>query len=218
MRTVTRGGQALEVEETPWDFWPSYENGSWEPQTFEVLDRFLTPGATYVDVGAWVGPFVMYAAPRCHFVLAVEPDPFAFKALRANVARNAFTNVETLPVAVSSGLGTARLYAHEGWGDSMSSLTVPSEDSVLVPAVPLALLLSRLDDVVLVKMDIEGGECLALPPAMDVLEARAIPCLVSLHEKWWSEGTDTWAALNRFRRLEVLGEAPAGFDMVLGEW
>ena len=44
----------------------------------------LKPDTTVVDAGAHVGVYTMLASPRCTRVLAFEPDPYNFGALRAN--------------------------------------------------------------------------------------------------------------------------------------
>ena len=44
------------------DFWRRVGSGLWEPQTFEVFERFLRPDRSYVDIGAWIGPTVLYGA------------------------------------------------------------------------------------------------------------------------------------------------------------
>jgi hypothetical protein len=64
-------------------FWKSVERGEWEPYTFSVLDRFVTPETTVIDIGAWIGPVTLYAAKTAKHVFAIEPDPVAFKELSA---------------------------------------------------------------------------------------------------------------------------------------
>ncbi|CAK0757174.1 hypothetical protein CCP1ISM_7140001 [Azospirillaceae bacterium] len=70
------------------NWWQSYASGRWEPQTLALLYKILRPGDLYIDVGAWIGPTVLFAAARGATVVAFEPDRTAFRELAANVAAN----------------------------------------------------------------------------------------------------------------------------------
>jgi FkbM family methyltransferase len=223
--TVTRGDVTLEVLPAPdadlWDFWGRFAAGQWEPETFAVLDRFLTPGGTYVDVGAWVGPTVLYAARRCALVVAAEPDPVAVGQLRSNLALNGIENFVLFEGAIDTHRGGATLFSRLRWGDSMANLMVPADTSVEVPTATLADLAAKWDRIDLVKIDIEGAEARVLPDAVEFLAERHIPCLVSLHEPYWPpEGAAAVdRALARFERVTVLPDgAPTQWRTVLCEW
>lgn len=41
------------IERTP--YWQSIERGEWEPASFDVLDEYIKPGKTFIDIGAWGG-------------------------------------------------------------------------------------------------------------------------------------------------------------------
>ncbi|MEY8839315.1 FkbM family methyltransferase, partial [Cribrihabitans sp. XS_ASV171] len=41
-------------------FWRKAAAGGWEPETFGVLERHLSAERDYLDIGAWIGPTVMY--------------------------------------------------------------------------------------------------------------------------------------------------------------
>lgn len=222
--TVHRGDLTLEVLEAPdrelWDFWGRFAAGQWEPETFEVLDRMLTPDGCYVDVGAWIGPTVLYAARLCREVVAVEPDPVAWSQLIRNLSLNGVRNVTPLGFAVDDHKGNGILYSRGGWGDSMSTTMIPSGDARPVPTMRLADLIGD-DEICLIKIDIEGAESRVLPDAAGFLAARRIPCLVSLHEPWWPPGAAVGVAdvLARFDKVTVLdNDAPWGFRTVLAEW
>ena len=58
-------------------FWTKVEDGSWEPETFGVFDRFVTRETTYLDVGSWEGPTLLYAGQRAKTAYGFEPDPVA---------------------------------------------------------------------------------------------------------------------------------------------
>lgn len=55
---------------------------TWEITTFEVFDKYLDKDKYYIDIGAWIGPTVLYAAQKTKRVIAFEPDNIAFNALK----------------------------------------------------------------------------------------------------------------------------------------
>ncbi|MFN0092054.1 MAG: FkbM family methyltransferase, partial [Acidimicrobiales bacterium] len=88
---VTAAGATFVVEasaELHVAFWERFAAGRYEPATVAVLTRALRAGDTFVDVGAWIGPFTLLAAALGAEVVAFEPDPLALAALRANLALN----------------------------------------------------------------------------------------------------------------------------------
>lgn len=187
---VERFGERFKVERFPteWDFWTGWADGSWEPESFEILDECLTPDSTFVDVGAWIGPLTLWASRRCARVVALEPDPVARNVLELNVARNC-DNVEVLPYALSASFGWGNL-ASRGHGDagtfgnSMSGL-VEEQTDVDVQTVDPPWLFSHYGIVAdLVKIDIEGGEARLVEHA-DFL--RRQPLLLALHGPWLTE-------------------------------
>jgi hypothetical protein len=68
-------------------FWEKlYAN--WEESTFTIFDRFLNTNSSYLDVGAWIGPTILYGAQKAEHVYAIEPDPVAYQELTRNLQLN----------------------------------------------------------------------------------------------------------------------------------
>src|SRR5207244_8912252 len=87
-------------------------SGTWEPDESALIDRKLGAGMTAVDLGAHVGYLTIRAARAVGAtgrVIAVEPAPLNFALLNANLRRNGFANVLTIPAAAWRKSGTARL-------------------------------------------------------------------------------------------------------------
>lgn len=79
-----------------------------EPETIAWLDKY-SPGATFIDVGANIGLYSIYAALRgAYRVVAVEPDPGNAFVLNANVWLNdgiaTIVDVYNLPLDEREGL------------------------------------------------------------------------------------------------------------------
>jgi FkbM family methyltransferase len=150
-------------------FWDWYESETWEPETIAVFDRFLQPGARYVDLGAWIGPTVLLAAATAGRIVCAEPDPEAFRVLAENLAHNPDVAAKTIAfqLAVGPADGTVVLSSPGAGGDSNSSTVRPRDAGSRwqVEQVGFATLLARagLDQADFVKMDVEGAEYALVP-------------------------------------------------------
>ncbi len=163
-----------------WDrFWALYRSGAWEPHTREVINRFCGPGKLFVDVGAWIGPTVLWALETGADVVAVEPDPVAYEKLTQTLAGR---RVELWQCAVAATAGTGVLGRNpkDGgeFGDSMSRLTDGDGHPVTVRTLQQIVDERR---PALVKVDIEGGEVDLLPAIVPWLRGRGAALQVSFH-------------------------------------
>ena len=133
-------------------------NGVWEPYTFRILDVFLDrPTIPYLDIGAWIGPTVLYAARKVDRVWAIEPDRVAYAALLTNLRLNECRNVRTFNLAILDRDGIARL-GSDCLGNSMTRIT-NSENSFYASCRTLDSFMFEqgLGDDTFIKMDVEGA-------------------------------------------------------------
>lgn len=188
-----------------YDWW-FREYLGWEPATFVVLDTFLgrNPNGIYVDIGAWIGPTVLYAAAHCNTVYALEPDPVALKALTSNIDANGTLYKEKI-IVVDKALdvtdGFTKFGGNGDLGNSMSTMIVREECystgnarksqrrtiTTEVGTISLQTLCSQyplVSSATLFKMDIEGGEKYLLPHLQHFFKDNRIPLLISLHWCW----------------------------------
>lgn len=133
-----------------------------------LFDRYVTSGATVIDVGANIGYNAIHAArlagPQGR-VIAFEPTPDTLSLLRCNIAASGFSNVAVEPVAAGSHAGTRDFFVR-GDISAVNSL-YPNSRFAHVTSV-LHVTVAPLDDLVVgrvdvVKIDVEGAE-------LDVLE------------------------------------------------
>lgn len=165
-----------------WDFWGLVERGEWEPHTYRILELCLSPENSFVDLGAWIGPLTLYAARRCRWVYAVEPDPIARQELYANLEANGISNVTVDKRAISDCEGTAFLGNGQRWGNSESSLLCdnsPLEVQTIRPETFFAE--HEIRNCGLLKIDTEGAEGLILPASAAFLRELDLPIHLSLH-------------------------------------
>ncbi len=178
-------------------FWSRVGTGLWEPQTFEVFHRFLRPACSYIDMGAWIGPTVLYGAALSGCAHALEPDPVAFAELAANVSANPSLHrkIKLHPYGIGPESGPLQLYVgglyfgqQSHFGDSMSGMFsapgVINQPCSEVQGMDLErfLELNAIDDCNFIKMDIEGGEYAVIPGLWRRLKRFGLPTLyVSFH-------------------------------------
>jgi FkbM family methyltransferase len=183
-------------------FWNAYAQG-WERDTLAAIAEFLPPGGVHLDIGAWIGPTLLFAAARAREAYGFEPDPAAFAKLRRNVALNPALAARIRIKRAALWIRDADLsFAVSAPGDSTTSamlrqgevpaLTAPAFDA-RGPAI--APLLARAD---FVKMDIEGAEFDLVPHIADLLAARRPALHLSFHAHRLDK-TDpaAWAAKQR---------------------
>jgi FkbM family methyltransferase len=83
--------------------------------TQEVYEiKYILPGlidmdTVFVDVGAYIGLYTVYACRHARRVLAVEPNPMALIYLRANIALNNCHNTIVAPKAAGDKRGVVKL-------------------------------------------------------------------------------------------------------------
>jgi FkbM family methyltransferase len=155
-----------------------FVTGRYEPNEFCVLARVLQPGMTFVDVGANMGLYAMFAARKVvpgGTVLAIEPSSREYEKLVKNIETNRL-GVRALRVAVSDRAGGAELLVAPLRRSGHNTLGAFGYDTPLERKETVAL--ASLDQIVaeqglqrldVIKMDVEGAELLALRGATRVL-------------------------------------------------
>lgn len=170
-------------------FWKDLEDNIWEPETFQVFDRFLNDETYYFDIGAWIGPTVLYCAQKTKKAFAFEPDPSAFRELKANYNANTgakwYNDVEIFNAAISDKPGKIRIGNEKSFGNSNSSILFADEKlSVEVDSISLINFIKEqklIDKKLFLKIDIEGGEFLILPKIKDFLKELDVTIYLSVH-------------------------------------
>ncbi len=177
-------------------FWARVASGAWEPETFRLIERLASPGAPFVDIGAWIGPTTLFAAARGSIVHAHECDPVALKRLRRNIAVNPDLGprITVSEAAVGEANGRMQLWS-AALGNSETSLFARHERdgaivdlaaSIEVEVVDAAELFARhgyaADPTAFIKIDIEGAEFRVVPRLAPLIAGSAAVWYVSFHE------------------------------------
>jgi len=165
--------------------------GTYEPELQAALREFARPGMVAYDVGANVGYITLLlvrAVGSEGRVFSFEPLPANLERLQANLAVNDLSyNVEIVPMAVGEQRGRASFLVHQSTGMGKikgSAGRVESyKDVIDVEIIDLDAFVFDLrnPEPDIIKIDIEGGEVLALPGMRRLLvEVRPL-LLMELH-------------------------------------
>ena len=163
---TTVDGQRMSAIITPQGFLLCHWDG-YEPNVTRLFCSLIREGMTVVDVGASIGYYTLLAAKRVGregLVLAFEPDPYRFKALKENVEINAWKNVKVFQLAVSNKEEERKM-------ESGESFVIKSRKHVVtVKTVRLDTFLQTLQvDPDIIKIDVEGAELEVLMGMKDIL-------------------------------------------------
>ncbi len=182
VETQLRSGQRMVVNLSDGQQRHIYYTGIYEHRFMRCLSRYLSAGQVFVDIGANVGAYTLFAAAQvgpAGQVYSIEPNPKAFARLRQNVELNAFDNCTLLEKAVSDRAGSSAMFsafddlAVSRLVGSGSGTPPPPEETVMVALETLdACLGDRADAVQIVKADAEGAEMQILRGATATLAAR----------------------------------------------
>ncbi|XBS68836.1 FkbM family methyltransferase [Acerihabitans sp. KWT182] len=148
------------------------EHGEWETPVRRELQRELTEGATFVDIGANIGLHTLYAAflvGEKGRVFSIEPHPVTMAMLRQNLEINGLLErVELAQKAISNVDDATVAFEYFAEHPAMSGLKVSREildkfngtlKQINVETITLDSLVSRNNLVPdLVKIDVEGFE------------------------------------------------------------
>lgn len=184
------------------DYWL----GTYEPELQDAIMHWVKPGMVIYDVGANIGYVSLLLARRAGAggsVFAFEALPGNLERLRANIALSGMAGqVQAVAAAVIDAQRPVRFWVGPSGGMGKADGSAGRQDVIYSEAIDVTGL--SLDHFVfelgnsppqVVKMDIEGGEVLALP-GMQRLLAEAHPLLLmELHGP--EAAKTTWEILTR---------------------
>jgi FkbM family methyltransferase len=165
-------------------------HGSYESGMLKVLETFLCPGSTFVDLGANEGYFTVIGAKLCGAsgrVVAVEPQERLLPVIAENLRLNGVNWANVLNVAVTDTPGVATIQLTPDTNNGASGLHRATKYRLPTQPVATRTLAQVLNDeglarVDLMKVDIEGFEYEALLGSPEVFAQHRVRALaLELH-------------------------------------
>jgi FkbM family methyltransferase len=209
--------------------WPKNENsralfitGNFEPSEMSWLADNLKDDMVFIDVGANMGIYTMFAAKLVGAggrVLAVEPSEREFQRLSFHVVLNDLGNVTCLRIAAAdkAGVGELNVAGEEKSGHNTLGKFVSESTEVLrietVPIYPLDQVIAEheLERVDVIKIDVEGAELRVLRGLAGTIERWRPKLLIELApEALAGQNTSPEALVEwlRDRRYELFEFSP----------
>jgi FkbM family methyltransferase len=177
--------------------------GTYEAGTCALLAEVLRPGDTVFDVGANIGWYSRHLSRivgpnRCH---AFEPHPDFLPWLQANVAMGGVP-VTVNATALGAAPGELALHTFSGLPRGHASASTLGRDDFNTLKVPMTTLdayvaAHDLQEVVCLKVDVEGGEMAVLTGAVSLLNQPLPPM-------WLLEMNDDTAGHAGYRPADMV--------------
>jgi len=161
-----------------------------------IMPKLVGKDAVFVDVGAYMGLYTVWACRRARRVISVEPNPAALAYLKVNMALNECPNVTVVPKAVSDRRGYAKLKipkeTEKGRIPTGSSIVWDFKEAfeVEVEMDTLDSVLEEVgvDSVDVLKIDVEGAEGLVVRGAEKTLKKAKAVLIEIWPENVWVVG------------------------------
>ena len=198
-RWIDIHGVTFAVGDGPADygaFWSRVGAGTWEPETLALMDRLLSPGSRFVDIGAWIGPTSLYAAAKGAVVDAYECDPVALDRLKYNISVNPTLERRIDVHEFAIGDSEHELQVWSGHlGNSETSVFANHEREGVVTACSESAIVRMRDAAqvfqergyaqvpsTLIKIDTEGAEFRIVPRLAEIIAGSRAVWYISFHE------------------------------------
>jgi len=165
--------------------------GIYEEQMVDSINKLLKPGDVFIDLGGNEGYFSIIAARRVGVsgrVFCIEPQERLWPTIIKNANANSISNVTLIPIGISDipGQTTITLYPSLNTGASsiVSSFRTKFYPKQKISLNTLDSLIQNyeIDEVALIKIDIEGYEVNALRSCCRALKNHVIKkLLIEIH-------------------------------------
>jgi FkbM family methyltransferase len=160
--------------------------GSFELSETRLIQAFLRPGMTFLDVGANIGYYTLLASERVGStgtVHSFEPHAGIRARLHENIRRNGYRNVVVHHEAMAESSGSVPFFVNTfGENQGLSSIVrgAGQHATESVPSINLDDFSARLAPrrVDLIKMDIEGAEPQAIAGGRRLLASPDAPPII----------------------------------------
>jgi FkbM family methyltransferase len=165
------------------DHW-LYTGADFEPHVVSLFLKLINKGNNVLDIGANIGYFSLIASRivgSIGTVYAFEPTPSTIQKLQKNIQLNNCSNIKVYQKAVSESNGKAifKIPSDTIKNSGRASFRDIEENytSVEVETIHLDSILSELEPIQLIKIDIEGAEAMALMGMVQLIE-RDLPVFI----------------------------------------
>lgn len=169
-------------EQAEENFWNSIAGGEWEPQTLQLMNKYVSKDSIVLDVGGSVGETTIFLAAKARKTVAIDPSPISIACLNNIVLYNKelAPKVKFIHCALSNRNGS--LFFGRGSKDFNSIHFGINDFNVSVRSLTIDTLSMEFGEIfTFINMDIEGGEYRCVPGMRRYLKSHRPDFLLSLH-------------------------------------
>lgn len=159
--------------------------GVYEEKTMRMVEKLKIDDGIIINIGANVGFYSIHLA-NCFLkqeILAIEPNPEAYKLLIKNINQNNLSNrIKAINICISNDSCSVPFYIIRGKSEYSSlqnivhkSVLNEIQEVIMVKSLPLKDVVKE-KKISLICMDVEGAEQLILKGCSEVIE-RDKPCI-----------------------------------------
>jgi len=162
-----------------------YYHGSYELGTLDLIAKCLKPGDTFIDVGANIGLFSIYLSKNSPGIniCAFEPLESTFDIFQRNIAINECRDIRAFPCALGTDNFTGEIVEMLDISRGSATMVDARENQghkqmVNVQTLNEFIAKEGIENIALLKIDVEGWEHQVLLGAGDLLSKKDAPILV----------------------------------------
>jgi len=171
-----------------------YFLGEYETAELKSMEQFISKEGVFIDVGANIGLFSLYASQFTNQVICFEPFPQNFNSLKQNIKLNNLPNVRLENRAIGETEGVINLYYDDQEKNLGMVSTKPLENGikkeVKVVSLDSYLMSESISNIDFIKIDIEGFEYQALLGMRSTLETYHPTLLIEILDQGGSTNQD----------------------------
>jgi FkbM family methyltransferase len=184
VREIEHFGQRLRIDPSELAGFYLYYEQEYDDFIFRFLEPKLASFDRALDIGAHYGIYSVFLGARMKRVDAFEPDKKTIRWLHGNLALNGLSTVTVHEKCIAQETGHVSFWTPPETNRGLARIATPGEASAPLASLSLDDFLGGSNrDSCLVKMDIEGGEWLALKGAQKVWNPPHAPTslLIEVH-------------------------------------
>lgn len=189
-----------------------YIEGVYEPNQFYFLSKFLKKGTVFIDVGANVGLYSLFASRlvgKTGQVVAIEPSRREFNRLKQNLKMNKTKNIKALKLALTDSNAIKKLNVavspydgHNSFGPfGYETTKTDHTEDVVTKTLDKLIQETTIKQIDAIKIDVEGAELSVLKGGLRTLKLLKPLLLMELSDrtltKQGSNSNQIWKLLTR---------------------
>lgn len=154
------------------------DKGLFENQLLEWSKQLCSPDKIFLDIGAHTGTYSITLAPYSKEVYSFEPQKMTYYALCGSIALSNLTNVTCIQTGLGSveqvGNTILNIVSNDGGGSTIhtnDSQRILREETISIQTLDYY----QIDNVGLIKMDVEENELYVLKGATETLKRSNYP-------------------------------------------